>query len=185
MSFSSRSLFASGWERDLNRAAWTSFWFCLQTVPGEGNSNPLQCSCLENPMDGEAWQAAVHGVTQSRTRLKRLSSSSRSQSFIKRKEPRDTVKVMTPMMNGWMNQRYNGRGDVVKNREAGYSASMNDFPSYYFSFALRRMQEKARSEFQICWPQSTFVSLTKRASLEHTVIIKQRVHFKEFELTIY
>ena len=42
---------------------------------GEGKGNPLQCSCLENPMDGEAWWAAVHGVAQSRTRLKRLSSS--------------------------------------------------------------------------------------------------------------
>ena len=36
---------------------------------------PLQCSCLENPMDGEAWWAAVRGVVQSQTRLKRLSSS--------------------------------------------------------------------------------------------------------------
>ena len=45
---------------------------------GEGNGNPLQCSCLENPRDGGAWWAAVYGVTQSRTRLKRLSSSSRS-----------------------------------------------------------------------------------------------------------
>ena len=43
---------------------------------GEGNGNPLQCSCLENPMDGEAWWAAAHGVAQSRTRLKRPSSSS-------------------------------------------------------------------------------------------------------------
>ena len=43
---------------------------------GEGNGTPLQCSCLENPMDGGAWWAAVHGVTQSRTRLKRCSSSS-------------------------------------------------------------------------------------------------------------
>ena len=43
---------------------------------GEGNGNPLQCSCLENPREGEAWWAAVYGVTQSRTRLKRLSSSS-------------------------------------------------------------------------------------------------------------
>ena len=42
----------------------------------EGNGNPLQCSCLENPMDGGAWQAAVPGVTQSQTRLKQLSSSS-------------------------------------------------------------------------------------------------------------
>ena len=42
---------------------------------GEGNGNPLQCSCLENPRDGEAWWAAVYGVAQSRIRLKRLSSS--------------------------------------------------------------------------------------------------------------
>ena len=44
---------------------------------GEGNGNPLQCSCLENPRDGRAWWAAIYGVAQSRTRLKRLSSSSR------------------------------------------------------------------------------------------------------------
>ena len=45
---------------------------------GEGNGNPLQWSCLENPRDGGAWWAAVYGVAQSRTRLKRLSSSSSS-----------------------------------------------------------------------------------------------------------
>ena len=43
---------------------------------GEGNGNPFQCSRLENPRDGGAWWAAVYGVAQSRTRLKRLSSSS-------------------------------------------------------------------------------------------------------------
>ena len=37
--------------------------------PGEGNGNPLQCSCLENPMDGGAWWATVHGIAKSRTRL--------------------------------------------------------------------------------------------------------------------
>ena len=51
------------------------FHFSLSCV-GEGNGNPLQCSCLENPRDRGAWWAAVYGVTQSRTRLKRLSSSS-------------------------------------------------------------------------------------------------------------
>ena len=40
--------------------------------PGEGNGNPLQYSCLENPMDGGAWWATVHGVTKSRTRLSDL-----------------------------------------------------------------------------------------------------------------
>ena len=42
---------------------------------GEGNGNPLQCSCLENPRDRGTWWAAVYGVAQSRTRLKQLSSS--------------------------------------------------------------------------------------------------------------
>ena len=37
---------------------------------GEGNGNPLHCSCLENPRDGGAWWAAIYGVTQSQTRLK-------------------------------------------------------------------------------------------------------------------
>ena len=40
--------------------------------PGEGNGNPLQYSCLENPMDRGAWRATVRGVTKSQTRLKRL-----------------------------------------------------------------------------------------------------------------
>ena len=52
--------------------------FLFSMYIGEGNGNPLQCSCLENPRDGEAWSAAVYGVAQSRTRLKWLSSSSSS-----------------------------------------------------------------------------------------------------------
>ena len=52
------------------------FHFSLSCI-GEGNGNPLQYFCLENPRDGGAWWAAVYGVAQSRTRLKRLSSSSR------------------------------------------------------------------------------------------------------------
>ena len=51
------------------------FHFSLWCI-GEGNGNPLQCSCLENPRDGGAWWAAVSGVAQSQTWLKRLSSSS-------------------------------------------------------------------------------------------------------------
>ena len=58
--------------------AWLSdftFTFSLSCI-GEGNGNPLQCSCLVNPRDGGAWWAAVYGVSQSRTRLKQHSSSS-------------------------------------------------------------------------------------------------------------
>ena len=53
------------------------FHFSLSCI-GEGNGNPLQCSCLENPRDGGAWWDAVYGVAQSWTWLKRLSSSSSS-----------------------------------------------------------------------------------------------------------
>ena len=51
---------------------WLHFHFSLSCI-GEGNGNPLQCPCLENPRDGEAWWAAVYGVSQSWTRLKQLS----------------------------------------------------------------------------------------------------------------
>ena len=51
------------------------FHFSLSCI-GEGNGNPLQCSCMENPRDGVAWWAAIYGVAQSWTRLKRLRSSS-------------------------------------------------------------------------------------------------------------
>ena len=53
------------------------FHFSLSCIEG-GNGNPLQCSCLEDPRDGGVWWAAVYGVAQSQTRLKRLSSSSSS-----------------------------------------------------------------------------------------------------------
>ena len=67
------------WESD--RTERLHFHFSLSCI-GEGNGNPLQCSCLENPRDGRAWWAAVYGVAQSRTRLKRLSSSSSSGVFL-------------------------------------------------------------------------------------------------------
>ena len=53
----------------LNTTERLHFHFSLSCI-GEGNGNPLQCSCLENPRDGGAWWAAVYGVTHSRTRLK-------------------------------------------------------------------------------------------------------------------
>ena len=64
-------------ESDMNERL--HFHFSLSCI-GEGNGNPLQRSCLENPRDGGAWWAAVYGVAQSRTRLKRLSSSSSNRS---------------------------------------------------------------------------------------------------------
>ena len=55
--------------QELDRTERLHFHFPLSCV-GEGNGNPLQCSCLENPRNRGAWWAAVSGVTQSRTRLK-------------------------------------------------------------------------------------------------------------------
>ena len=60
--------------KELDMTEQLHFHFSLSCI-GEGNGNPLQCSCLENPRDGGAWWAAVYGVSQSQTRLKRLSSS--------------------------------------------------------------------------------------------------------------
>ena len=62
------------WDRtESDTTEWLHFHFSLSCI-GEGNGNPLQCSCLENPRDWGAWWAAVYGVTQNRTRLKWLSS---------------------------------------------------------------------------------------------------------------
>ena len=59
---------------ELDTAERLHFHFSLSCI-GEGNGNPLQYSCLENPRDGGAWWAAIYGVTQSRTWLKWFSSS--------------------------------------------------------------------------------------------------------------
>ena len=74
----------SPWGREeLDTTERLHFHFSLSCV-GEGNGNPLQCSCLESPRDGGAWWPAIYEVAQSQTRLKRLSSSS-SSSMIRQK----------------------------------------------------------------------------------------------------
>ena len=62
---------------ELDTTEWLHFHFSLSCIE-EGNGNPLQCSCLENPRGGGAWWAAIYGVAQSQTQLKWLSSSSSS-----------------------------------------------------------------------------------------------------------
>ena len=62
---------AQPWDSKIKIIAWS-----LPYLEFNRGYNPLQCSCLENPRDGGAWWVAVYGVSQSRTRLKRLSSSS-------------------------------------------------------------------------------------------------------------
>ena len=77
------------------------FHFSLSHI-GEGNGNPLQCSCLENPRDGGAWWAAICGITQSQTRLEWLSSSNITwgkiwQKHWKKKEGNSYLSVLS----GW------------------------------------------------------------------------------------
>ena len=72
-----------GWRSLVGCSPWgheklDTYWTTSLSRFGEGNGNPFQCSCLENPRDGGAWWAAVTGVAQSRTWLKQLSSSSSS-----------------------------------------------------------------------------------------------------------
>ena len=65
----------SPWGRqELDTTEPLHFHFSLSCI-GEGNGNPLQCSCLENPRDNGAWWAAVYGVAQSRTRLKHAAAA--------------------------------------------------------------------------------------------------------------
>ena len=95
----------SPWGREEpDMTEWLHFHFSLSCI-GEGNGNPFQRSCLENPRDGGAWWAAVCGVAQSRTRLMWLSSSSSS---VMRKNEisveeylRNTMEMEIGTLKGW------------------------------------------------------------------------------------
>ena len=79
------------------------FHFSLSYI-GEGNGNPLQCSCLENPRDGGAWWAAVYGVAKRRTQLKQLSSSS-SNNFMDWLKGLETVQSTEQSVSKWIGDR--------------------------------------------------------------------------------
>ena len=110
-------------------------YFSLSCI-GEGNGNPLQCSCLENPRDGGAWWAAVYGVAQSRTRLKRLSSSSSSRHhkyFTDLMKERKSHWCMLAAVHGkhicrgWDQPPYQREPKLSSvSKERGYACSRND-----------------------------------------------------------
>ena len=80
-----RLIGCSPWgHQGLDMTEWLHFHYSLSCI-GEWNSNPLQCSCIENPRDGGAWWAAVCGVAQSQAWLKWLSSSSSRQHIKKQR----------------------------------------------------------------------------------------------------
>ena len=86
-------------QKPLGRINWVNIcktlnpWhlMCTHWVIGEGNGTPLQYSCLENPMGGGAWEAAVHGVTKSRTRLSDLTFTFHFHALEKEMAPHSSV----------------------------------------------------------------------------------------------
>ena len=93
------------------------FPFSLSCI-GEGNGNPLQCSCLENPRDGGAWWAVVHWVTQSRTRLKWLSSNINS--INKRGGVNNIIQTPSVMSNSsWPHELYSPWNSPGQNTGVG------------------------------------------------------------------
>ena len=82
------------------------FHFSLSCI-GEGNGNPLQCSCLENPRNQGAWWAAVYGVAQGQTRLKWLSSSSSSAHITHKRHSGELSNYPTVFIFYWICLNYN------------------------------------------------------------------------------
>ena len=76
-------------------------WATSLSRIGDGNGNPLQCSCLENPRDGGPWWAAIYGVAQSRIQLQRLSSSSRNKEGIL---PSTRGAIVSPLCSQYRSQ---------------------------------------------------------------------------------
>ena len=101
--------------KESDMTEWLHFHFSLSCI-GEGNGNPHKCSCLENPRDRGAWWAAISGVTQSQTWLKRLSSSSSrltSQYFRQLNSGNFETKTLLSYPRGrWHVQGQEGQGSI-------------------------------------------------------------------------
>ena len=108
---------------------WLHFHFSLSYI-GEGNGNPLQCSCLENPRDRGAWWAAVYGVTQSQTRLKRLSRSSRTNfNTIQRKTTESSLYNEYAKMSNTQSKHMSGetrKCDSCQRKKVSWKRRTND-----------------------------------------------------------
>ena len=122
------------------------FPFSLSCI-GEGDGNRLQSSCLENPRDGGAWWAAVHGVAQSRTRLKGLSSSS-SSSIVNKRNPKCST---------W-GQSQKRRNDLSQKREGGLSRLRFKI----WSLSLSTLVGKCITESGGCLPFRTAAATNQR-----------------------
>ena len=128
---------------------------------GEGNGNPLQCSCLENPRDGGAWRAAVYGVTQSRTRLKRLSSSS-SDPYSNILLPKSMVfTILSHLPNENLNHLFDGmHRNHKKGQDSSLCAHTKWFPEILLSERGKMLSSVGR------WEKKVYKYIYFRLSLE-------------------
>ena len=104
-------------------------WVTSLSRIGEGNGNPLQCSCLENPRDGSAWWAAVYGVTQSWTQLKQLG---RSSSMLTQQSPmiiinKNIIDVRAKRKSYWLFNYKSYIGQLKMHQKGKGLLSVNDF----------------------------------------------------------
>ena len=135
------------------------FHFSLSCI-GEGKGNPLQCSCLENPRDGGAWWAAFYGVTQSRTQLKRLSSSSSS-----------SIMLLKKSFNG----------EVIYYIEDPWCFNWAFITTFFFSCLFHR----SLLELSSFSPQTPIPSLFIQANSSHEVDLCLLTGLSSFEAFIY
>ena len=148
-----------GWRSLVGCSAWSCeesdtterlhFHFSLSCI-GEGNGNPLQCSCLENPRDGGAWWAVVSGVTQSRTRLKWLSSSSSLPSAMAH-----TLSLLVECVSLWINPLLTSHfvSHQVLNKVCNLSLKDHRFKSQYELHGFMRILEAGCPDiFDLCSP---------------------------------
>ena len=141
----------------------THFHFSLSCI-GEGNGNPFQCSCLENPRDGGAWWAVVYGVAQSLTRPKRLSSS--SSMFIESVMPSSHLILCRPLLPSiFSNIRVFSSESALRIR----------WPKYWsFSFSISPSNEySGLISFRMDWLQllaGTLKSLLRHHSSKASIL---------------
>ena len=148
---------------------WLHFHFSLSCI-GEGNGNPLQYSCLENPRDGGVWWAAVYGVAQSQTRLKWLSSSSSSSSMTSvddttlmaenEKELKRLDESERGKWKGWLKIKHSENED-------------HGFQSHHFM--ANRWGNNGNSDRLFSWPPKLLQTVTRPTKLKDACSLEEKL----------
>ena len=163
----------------MGKAERLHFHYSLSCI-GEGNGNPLQCSCLENPRDWGAWWAAVSGVAQSPTRLKRLSSSSSNPPYsISQSIKKAFRRASLPRLPRWLS----GKESAClcrRHKRCGFNPWVGKIPpekemtTHSSTLAWRTPWTEEPGGLQCLWSQrsdmTTQLSMNSRATLMGSVV---------------